>query len=132
MKAFLSALFDLFGQDCSLVLESSDPSPLAHSALSAISDHTGESGTVVSTRSGSGIRYELQLGREIPPELAEISAHHAVPEYCANAFVFRAGAPILLWFDFGSDPCIVRPEVEERLVRTLAERVGMLCQKIDK
>ena len=132
VSVFLSALFDLFGKDCALVLEYSDVKPSVANILSAISDRTGESETVVNIETWSGLRYEIQLGRPIPQPLVELCEHHAAPEYCSHAFVFRSGVPVLLWFDFGGEQIIIRPEIDESVIRTLAERTGLTYRKSEK
>jgi hypothetical protein len=116
-------------------MESSSLEEPIKNALAGISDRIGESETTLSLVNGRlapGLRYELHLGRTMPTALSDICDHHATLEYCDNCFVFRAGAPILLWFDFNCGDCndiVVRPEVEEEIVRTLAARTGLGWQK---
>jgi hypothetical protein len=129
---FLSEVFELFSRDCSLVIECSSQTEAVRNILSAISDRTGASDTVVlDERLSFGLRYELHLGRTMPAELFDLCEQHATPEYCDHCFVLRAGVPILLWYDFGSEnPIVIRPEVDEVLVRELSTQTSTSYQKL--
>lgn len=127
VAGFMTAIFDLFSNECTLVMETSGFKPNVHDALAAISDSVGPA-----QGGWNGFRYELRLGRPVPQLLIDICEHDAAPAYCDYAFVFRAESPILLWFDFGDDQMTIRPEFDESLVRALVERVGITYVKREK
>ena len=121
----LSALFDLFDCSYNLVLECSSQTTEIKNKLSAISDRTCPSESVVCSTTLTGMRYEIPLGRSIPAELVDICEHHASPEYCDNCFVFHDGEPVLLWYDFGYENITIRPEIDRAIVDAIAQRTKM-------
>jgi len=116
----LEAVFANFPAGCSLVMEEAWLTPGITAMLEALATTSEPSNTC-----WNAVRYAIPLGREMPPELKQLVASHAGPEYCANAFVARGNGMLLVWFDFPDEPIAIHPDVGEAFVRRLAKETGL-------
>ena len=68
--------------------------------------------------------FHVRATQETLAELRELAEHHAEPELAIHFHVYKDGRVILEWHDAFDESMLLREDIPESEVRTLARRLG--------